>query len=647
MAFPPEFLDEIRARVALAGPVGRRVKLAKRGREHVGLCPFHSEKTPSFTVSEDKGFYHCFGCGAHGDVIGFVMRAEGLSFPEAVERLAGEAGLQVPRASPEERATARRRADLYEVVEAAAAWFEERLAGPEGAEARAYLAQRGLTAETIADFRLGYAPDKRGQMRRALNARGIDDGRLAEAGLIKLAEAEAGPEAGAETGAETGAEPPRDYFFNRIVFPITDRRGRAIAFGGRALGPSRAKYLNSPETPLFHKGRVLYNLARARQAAHDTGELVVCEGYMDVIALGQAGFPATVAPLGTALTEAQIAELWRLADEPLLCFDGDEAGRRAAFRAAERALALLRPGRSLRFAVLPAGEDPDSLVRAQGAAALRAVLDAARPLWELLWLMETEGRRFQTPERQAGLVSALDQRIRGIPDAAVQKAYREALNRRIHAAFGYGAWGPVTPGRAGPSRWRRRGRSPGRGPWRGGIGAGTPDTLGAVTDGGSTKLVPDRQRRQAQVLLATLVNHPELIAENAEELAGFTLFQENFGNFCGLLVDLVAREPDLDTTGLKCHLSDQGHSGVLGDILGPEVYVHGRFARPEGSLDEARNGVQDILKVYRRRQATSETEEAGRHLAEDMSEDKLARLEAKRRLFRESERGPDGLDHMD
>jgi DNA primase len=243
MAFPPEFLDEIRARVALAGPVGRRVKLAKRGREHVGLCPFHNEKTPSFTVSEDKGFYHCFGCGAHGDVIGFVMRAEGLSFPEAVERLAGEAGLQVPRASPEERATARRRADLYEVVEAAAAWFEERLAGPEGAEARAYLAQRGLTAETVASFRLGYAPDKRGQMRAALNARGIDDGRLAEAGLVKLAEAEA--------GAEVEAGPPRDYFFDRVVFPISDRRGRVIAFGGRALGQSRAKYLNSPETPLF------------------------------------------------------------------------------------------------------------------------------------------------------------------------------------------------------------------------------------------------------------------------------------------------------------------------------------------------------------------------------------------------------------
>ena len=644
MAFPPEFLDEIRARVPLAGVVGRRVKLTRRGREHSGLCPFHNEKTPSFTVSEDKGFYHCFGCGAHGDSIGFVMRMEGLSFPEAVERLAGEAGLQVPRASPEDRAAARRRADLYDVVEAAAAWFEARLAGPEGAEARAYLEGRGLRAETVAAFRLGYAPDQRGQLRAALNARGMDNAQLAEAGLIKLAEA---PDATPDTtpGATPGGA-PRDYFFNRIVFPITDRRGRAIAFGGRALGPSRAKYLNSPETPLFHKGRVLYNLARARQAAHDTGELIVCEGYMDVIALGQAGFPAAVAPLGTAITEEQIAELWRLAEEPVLCLDGDSAGRRAGFRAAERALALLKPGRSLRFAVLPAGEDPDSLVQGQGAAALRAVLAGARPLSELLWLMETDGRRLETPERQAALIAALDKRIRGIPDEAVQAAYRDALARRFEGQFGYGIWGRRSSRGSGrQGRWSRDGGRPGghqggrpggrqwggRAPWR-----GSQDR--AVSAGLGARQAPDLLlRRQAQVLLAALVNHPELIAESAEEMTGFALFQGKLGKFYGFLVDLVAREPDLDSEGLRCHLSEQGYSGVLSDISSPEVYVHGRFARPEGSLDEARDGVEDILKAYRRRQAAWDAEEAGRILAEDMSEEGLARLEAKRRLIRESE----------
>ena len=636
MAFPPEFLDEIRARVPLAGVVGRRVKLAKRGREHSGLCPFHNEKTPSFTVSEDKGFYHCFGCGAHGDALGFVMRMEGLSFPEAVERLAGEAGLRVPQASPEERAAARRRADLYDVVEAAAAWFEERLAGSEGAEARAYLESRGLRRETVTSFRLGYAPDRRGMLRAALNARGLDNAQLAEAGLIKL------PEAPQDAPDAASAGAPRDYFFNRIIFPITDRRGRAIAFGGRALGESRAKYLNSPETPLFHKGRVLYNQARARQAAHDTGELIVCEGYMDVIALGQAGFPAAVAPLGTAITEQQIAVLWRLADEPVLCLDGDQAGRRAGFRAAERALGLLKPGRSLRFAALPEGEDPDSLVRGQGPAALRKVLAAARPLSELLWLLETDGRRFETPERQAALIAALDDRIRGIGDEALRAAYRDALSRRFETQFGYGIWGRRTA-RGPGARWPRQGAGQGGRQW-GRRQSGRAGS-GAVSAGLGARQAPDLLlRRQAQVLLAALVNHPELIAESAEEMTGFTLIQGNLVKFYRFLVDLVASEPDLDSEDLRCHLSKQGFSGILGEILSPQVYVHGRFARPEGSLDEARRGVEDVLKAYRRRQAAAEAEEAGRHLAEDMNEERLARLEATLRLIRESESSSKDLD---
>ncbi|MFQ5467471.1 MAG: DNA primase [Kiloniellaceae bacterium] len=300
MSLGPEFLDELRARVPLADLVGRRVKLTRRGREHVGLCPFHNEKTPSFTVSEDKGFFHCFGCGAHGDGVGFVMRTEGLSFPEAVERLAGEAGLAVPTPPRGPRAAARRRASREETVEAAAKWFEAQLSAPGGAAVRAYLETRGVDGETAAAFRLGHAPDRRGALRAALNAQGIGDDRLIEAGLIKAPE---------------GGGAARDYFFNRLIFPITDRRGRVIAFGGRALGDSPAKYLNSPDTPLFHKGRVLYNLARARQGVADGGELIVAEGYMDVIALTQAGFPAAVAPLGTALTPEQIAEAERRAQE--------------------------------------------------------------------------------------------------------------------------------------------------------------------------------------------------------------------------------------------------------------------------------------------------------------------------------------------
>jgi len=636
MAFPPEFLDEIRARVALAGVVGRRVKLTRRGREHVGLCPFHNEKTPSFTVSDDKGFFHCFGCGEHGDVISFVTRTEGLSFPEAVERLAGEAGLPMPRETPGERAAARRRAGLIEVLEVVAGWFEAQLEARSGDAARAYLTGRGLRPETVRAFRLGFAPDRRGALREAMHAKGIDDDQLAEAGLIKRPE---------------GGGAPRDYFFDRVIFPITDRRGRVIAFGGRAMGDSPAKYLNSPETPLFHKGRVLYNLARARQAAHDTGELIVAEGYMDVIGLAQAGFPAAVAPLGTALTEEQIAELWRLSNEPILCLDGDEAGRRAGYRAALRALPALRPGNSLRFAILPAGDDPDSLVRTQGPAAMRAVLDEARPLSDVLWLMATEGRRLDTPERQAGLIATLDEQVRMIADEGVRKAYREAINGRIRDEFGYGPWGFVA--RSGPrqraggrgKRWPDRHRG-GRGTGRFGRGRGARSADLAASGLGARQAPGLLRRRQEQVLLAALVNHPAQIAENAEELAHIELGSPDFCDFGRVLVDLAARDPDLDTEALNRHLCVQGFSGLLRGLLHTDVYVHGRFSRPDASPDEARNGVQSVLEGYRRRQAALEAEEAGRHLAEAMTDEALARLEAKQRLIRQGESRFDELDTL-
>jgi len=644
MSFDASFLDEIRARVSIAAAVGRKVKLTRRGREHLGLCPFHNEKTPSFTVSEDKAFFHCFGCGAHGDVIGFVMQSEGLSFPEAVERLAGEAGLQVPRASPEARETQRRQSGVLEVLEAAAEWFAAQLAGREGAEARGYLTRRGLTEDTIAAFRLGYAPGRRGLLRAALNARGIGDAQLAEAGLIKRREEGAG-----EGPGDDGT--PRDYFFNRIVFPISDRRGQVIAFGGRALGESPAKYLNSPDTPVFHKGRVLYNLARARRAAHDGAEVIVAEGYMDVIALAQAGFGAAVAPLGTAITEGQIAELWRLAEEPVLCLDGDVAGRRAAFRAAERALPGLRPGYSLRFAFLPEGEDPDSLLRSGGAEALRTLLAAARPLSDVLWSMETEGHRFETPERRAGLMRALDGRIRAIADADVQRAYREAFDRRFLETFGYGPWSggrraPAGgPGRFAAGGWgrERRGRHLAAGAALGrGRPAGVPRAAPGVLGG---RQAPGLLlRRQEQVLLACLVNHPGLIAEHAEELAELELANPSFPGFCGVLLDLAARDPDLDTAGLKCHLSEQGFSAILAEILCPDVLVHGRFARPGGGVEEARTGVQDVLRTYRKQRVAMETEEAVRILAESPTEDNLVRLEAKKRLLHDEEETGDRAD---
>jgi DNA primase len=564
MAFSPEFLDELRARTDLGGLIGRRVRLTKHGREFSGLCPFHNEKTPSFTVSPAKGFYHCFGCGAHGDAVGFVMQSEGLSFVEAVAKLAGEAGLALPQRTPEAEATAKRGERLREALEATAQWFTEQLQGPAGREARAYLEERGLSAETVAAFRLGFAPDRRGALRQAMHPKGFDDDVLAEAGLIKR------PEDGGQ---------PRDYLFNRIVFPITDRRGRVIAFGGRALGDSKAKYLNSPETPLFHKGRHLYNLATARQAAHDTGELLVAEGYMDVIALVQGGFPAAVAPLGTAVTEAQIQELWRLAAEPILCLDGDAAGRKAASRAAERALALLRPGRSLRFALLPGGEDPDSLLRGRGAGALRDTLTAALPLAEMLWLAETEGRSFETPERRAGLRQELRTRVREIQDSDVRQAYEAEMERRLAAAFGQGGE------RRRPYR-QDQSRAPG----------GRPRQRIFEPGGPGVRQSPEQLwRRSDEVLLATLLNHPELLVDHTEEVSALRLESRDLDQLRRAMIDLAAREPGLDSVAMRCHLSDQGVAAVLSGLLSNRVYTLGPSARPDTPLADAREDFRDIL----------------------------------------------------
>src|SRR5438270_9612178 len=424
MAFPPGFLDELRSRVPLADLVGRRVRLVRKGREHSGLCPFHNEKTPSFYVVDDKGFFHCFGCGAHGDAIGFLMRADNLDFIEAVERLAGEAGIAVPQQTPLERERAQRQKTQLEALAAAAQFYERQLWSPRnslcGAAARDYLAARGLDEETIRRFRLGWAPDDRQALRRALSG-DFPEALLHEAGLLRV------PEDGGT---------PYDYFRGRVIFPIGDRAGRVIAFGARTLGDDVPKYLNSPDTPLFEKGRVLFAWAAARaNAARATdGEApsaaIVVEGYMDVIALHRAGFATAVAPLGTALTEAQLQELWRLSPEPVLCFDGDTAGQRAALRALHRALPLLKPGRSLRLATLPPGEDPDSLIRTRGRPGFGEVLAGARPLSEMLWQSELAAGPIDTPERRADLEQRLMQAAGLIGDRVVQAEYRRFLPER-------------------------------------------------------------------------------------------------------------------------------------------------------------------------------------------------------------------------
>ena len=637
MAFPPEFLDELRHRLSLSEVVGRRVKLVKRGREHTGLCPFHNEKTPSFTVSDEKGFYHCFGCGAHGSAFDFVMNTEGLSFPETVERLAGLAGMEVPRERPEDRERAQKRAGLIDVLEAAAVWFEEQLQGEAGKEARDYLERRGLAPETVKAFRLGFAPRTRGALAKALRARGITVDLLLEAGLVKR-----GEEAPGE-----GGEDLRDYFFHRVIFPITDRRGRVIAFGGRALGESKAKYLNSPDTPLFHKGRVLYNLARARKAAHDTGELLVTEGYMDVIALAEGGFPAAVAPLGTAITEEQIEELWRLTAEPTLCFDGDPAGQRAAFRAAARALPLLKPGKSLLFAMLPAGEDPDSLLRGQGPAALRSLLEAAQPLADMVWRQATDGRPADTPERRAAIRAALRDQTRTIRDPELREDYRQEMERRFELVFGYSGRGSNRGQR--PGGWRRAGGDGGRIRSAGGGAAGGKAGWGPRAAPARRRRPSDllRPERTEQLLLATLINHNALLIEFVEDLVGIDFASDELNALRQALIDCLAGNADLDSEGVKCHLSEEGYSGLLARLLAPEVYVHGRFARPDASAEVARQSVLHILGVLRDRQSGSQRAEEARALAADMSADRLKRVQARQKLQLEEDGRKVDLDQFE
>ncbi len=423
MGFTPDFLDEIRNRLPASEVIGRKVRLVRKGREFSGLCPFHNEKTPSFTVNDEKAFYHCFGCGAHGDVINFVLETEGLSFPETVERLAGQAGLQMPEYSPEDQARSKVKKTLYDVMEAAAHWFESQLPSQAGIEGKKYIQMRGLNKGTVKKFRLGFAPNSKTALKEAMLARPeFTEEMLIEGGMLIK------PDDGG---------PSYDRFRHRVMFPICDRQGRVVAFGGRALSDqAKAKYLNSPETPLFHKGRLLYNLSGALKAAYEKGRVIVAEGYMDVIALSQGGFLEAVAPLGTAVTEDQIRELWRLAPEPIMSFDGDKAGQRAAIRVVERALPLLKPGHSLRFVYLPDGEDPDSFIAAHGSKAFENLLNEGLALAQVLWNELIGGVDFDTPEQRAGLEQKISRTLSDIKDPTIRGYYESDFQKRLKKYFG-------------------------------------------------------------------------------------------------------------------------------------------------------------------------------------------------------------------
>lgn len=575
MSLPPHFLDELRDRVTVSSVIGRKLKLERKGREFLSLCPFHNDSKPSLSIVDDKGFYHCFACGAHGDVFKFLMENDGLKFMEAVEQVAALAGIEVPKESPEEQQRAERRRSLQEVVDLACRWFERQLHTSAGEPGLRYLKGRGLTDETLKTFRLGWAPDDRKALQRAMKAEGVETDVLVEAGLVKRY----------EDGDRAGETV--DYMRGRVLFPITDRRGRVIAFGGRVLGDGQPKYLNSPDTPLFHKGRVLYGLAQAREGAHKSGELLVAEGYMDVIALAQAGFPA-VAPLGTALTEDQIAELWRITPEPILCFDGDAAGQRAARRACDRALPLLKPGHSLRFVTLPEGQDPDDLIKREGRKAVRDLIAVATGLADFLWASEFAASPSDTPERRAAFFKRMRDLVREVADQTVQITYRDDVEARIEAMRRpRGRDQGRDQGRGGQQRGRFNDRL------RGGRWAPPPPPVGSRSARARVDAV--LPRRQQQVILASFVHHPGLLDELGEVLAALALDDPFLDKLRRQILEINADDPGLDAEGLRDHLMALGYSDTVDGLLSDEALHHAGFARKSASHSDARQGLAELL----------------------------------------------------
>lgn len=609
MAFPPSFLEELRTRLPLSGIVARSVKMVRAGREFKGCCPFHNEKTPSFYVNDDKQFYHCFGCGAHGDIIGFTMRFNHLSFPEAIETLAAQAGIAVPQDTPQERERYNLEKRLYQALERATTWFEEQLFAPAGREALNYLRGRGLTDEAIRRFHLGFAPNDAQALIKKLTSENFTYEELLAVGLIKKSEERA------------------DYFSffrNRVIFPVGDRRGRTVAFGGRVMDDGEPKYLNSPDHALFHKGRLLYGLSRARTAVTQGQPIVVVEGYMDVIALVEEGFYGAVAPLGTALTEDQISILWKLLPppdtrdpsrdySPILCFDGDNAGLRASARGIDRALPLLTSTNTLRVAYLPEGEDPDSLIRRSGKSAIQAIFDNAKPMIDVIWNLTLSNRKLQTPEERGAFITSIKQRVSRIRDEALRNLYQDEVQKRISGAF---SW------QKSSSQFQKSGRR--------------DFNQNPNMDNLPRKHPLNPQRLRERVLLALMLNYPALFAEFGEELAQTGFLNTDLEPLRQRIVELLSDDSHetLDAAELYRHLSDRADARELAmglsDTLSEATYVHAGFARPDRSVEHARQGWKSIWNKYLQELLHADLQVARRHYAENASEANLTRLLALR-----------------
>ena len=542
MALPPEFIEDLRQRVPLSDIIGRRVKLIRKGRRFSGLCPFHSEKTPSFSVVDDDGFYHCFGCGAHGDAISFLREMDGLGFVEAVERLAEMAGLALPESTHFDPAVTRKREITFDILEETARFFEARLRADVGKYAVQFIKQRGLNATTVKNFRLGYAP--KSGLHAILAAKGFSEDDMILAGVL---------------GKSDRDGRLFDYFRNRVVFPIENRQGKVIAFGARALGDVQPKYLNSIESPTFSKKEVLYGWVRAREAVRNKLPLAVVEGYMDVIAVQQSGVAAAVAPLGTALTSEQIAFLWKLHDEPILCFDGDTAGQRAQIRALQRVLPLLEPGRSVRLAMLPAGKDPDDVLSEFGPEGLRNSLDSAQALVDAMWATTAAQFNTQQPEARAQFWQHIRGLVRSIGNNQVRGAYGDEIESRIAAMR---------------SRTRRNTEI-----------YTTRKTVRPVTG------IMHRHR----AILALILAHPALVPNNFEALSMIEIADQNLNHAKKVVIDAVISDPDLDVAGLNHHLEELGFAGVVDDLNGDDLKSRLSFDPRALALERAGSYLEELL----------------------------------------------------
>ncbi len=521
MADLQKFLDELRAKVSIVDVVGDKVKLVRKGREYQACCPFHNEKTPSFTVNEAKGFYHCFGCGAHGDIIKFEMEANGLPFMDAVEKLAHKAGLEVPRLTHENKAELEKKNSLYDIMEMAVKFFEKCLRLPEGQRAMEYLSRRGFDDAIIAKFRLGYAPGNNGLL-ALLKSKGVSERDMSDLGLVSLAE-------------NNTSKRTFDFFRDRVIIPIFDKRGRPIAFGGRIMGDGQPKYLNSPETPIFNKRRVLYNLNNARDKAFEAKRIIICEGYMDVIAMDKYGFHYAAAPLGTALTEDQIAEAWKICNEPTLCFDGDGAGIKAAIRSVDRALPILKPGYSLKYVFLPEKMDPDEFLKAHGAEEFQKQIDTTVPLKDLLWRKNFENRPLDTPEQKALLESDLKEEVAKIADPTVRGYYIQEMKDRLYFEVGQGVRRKMQ--RSGEFQPRRD-----YGGYRKANGRNSfAPQLSVVV---RPKRVLDEQI--VKFVIAAMIFCPELIAEYEEKMADFEIKDAKLRALFDALIQIGMDEPEAD-----------------------------------------------------------------------------------------------------